>query len=766
VLRVTISSGGRRLAAIAALVLVLLFALVGQAGADADQKLSISGPASIDEGGQATYTISLTDGTDEDATVVVTASRDPGTEASDLTEKAETLTVPKGGSKTFTVDVAADGVSEPDTESYSVKLSNPQRATIDTASVTTTINDRSPLPKIKEIRDVTTAEGNSGSSFAEIEVIVEPASERTITIDYAAAEGGTATPGSDYVLAPGRLTYEPGVTSQKIKVEVKGDTLFEPDETVIVSLVQLSNVAPADNGDFQGRVTIDDDDSALTPTVPDAEVEEGNSGDVDLVFKVTLGGPRPATTFNYRTVSLTANASDYVEVGGAQISFPAGADPFTRNVPIRIKVDTVDELDETLRLEILDPTKDPADPAAIVATAIGKIKNDDNNSKLAINDVNFDEPTDAPGSMKFTVTLLPASGREVSAQWSTANGTAAAGSDYTASSGTLVFAPGQTSKEIVVPVLSDSVNEENETFFVNLSGSGAVVGDPQGLGTIVDKNAPPSLSISDTAAKEGGGALFVVTLAGNTLRTVTVRFKTVDGSARAGSDYQARIGTLTFAPGEKTKELEVGIIDDPVSEGTEDFFMSIEDAVNATVTKANGRATIEANDQAATAGQSPTTNTQTPPTTAAPKTPVRVLAPRMVLGPRTVEVAANGIARMLITCQAASPITCAGSVELEQVGEPKHKVGKKAFSVKKGKKAYASIKLSARSLTLLRKSGSMRVRVIVVYKKTVGTGTAVPGIVTLTAPKAKPKPKAKAKTPAAKAKSAAEPPPVKVEILP
>ena len=77
----------------------------------------------------------------------------------------------------------------------------------------------------------------------------------------------------------------------------------------------------------------------------------------------------------------------------------------------------------------------------------------------------------------------------------------------------------------------------------------------------------------------------------------------------------------------------------------------------------------------------------------------------MILGPRTVSIGANGLARMLVTCQKLSPIGCAGSVELERAAKPLLKLGKKTFTVKKGAKGYASIKLSLKSLKLLRRTG-------------------------------------------------------------
>jgi len=90
----------------------------------------------------------------------------------------------------------------------------------------------------------------------------------------------------------------------------------------------------------------------------------------------------------------------------------------------------------------------------------------------------------------FTVTLSAPSSLTVSVAFATANGSATAGSDYTAASGILTFAPGTTSQPVAVQVLGDLLVEGDETFFVNLtSPSNATLGDAQGLGTIADDDA-------------------------------------------------------------------------------------------------------------------------------------------------------------------------------------------------------------------------------------------------------------------------------------
>jgi hypothetical protein len=110
-------------------------------------------------------------------------------------------------------------------------------------------------------------------------------------------------------------------------------------------------------------------------------------------------------------------------------------------------------------------------------------------SSPRINDVSKAEGNAGTTAFTFTVTLSPASTGTVTVKYATANGTALAGSDYTAASGTLTFTPGQTSKTVTVNVLGNTTVEPNETFYVNLSSpSGATIFDPdsRGVGTILN----------------------------------------------------------------------------------------------------------------------------------------------------------------------------------------------------------------------------------------------------------------------------------------
>ena len=107
--------------------------------------------------------------------------------------------------------------------------------------------------------------------------------------------------------------------------------------------------------------------------------------------------------------------------------------------------------------------------------------------ELAVADARAEEGRDE--TIDFAVTLAPASPAAVTVDYATADGSATAGEDYTAASGTLTFAPGETSKTVAVPVLDDAIDEGEETFTLTLSAaSGATIADAEAVGTITNSD--------------------------------------------------------------------------------------------------------------------------------------------------------------------------------------------------------------------------------------------------------------------------------------
>ena len=222
-----------------------------------------------------------------------------------------------------------------------------------------------------------------------------------------------------------------------------------------------------------------------------------------------------------------------------------------------------------------------------------------NQPTLSINNVSVNEGNAGTTNATFTVSLSqPAGTGGVSFDIATADGTATAGVDYVASSLTGQTIPaGSSSATFTVLVNGDTLSEPNETFFVNVSNvTGASVGDGQGQGTIVNDDALPALSIDDVSVNEGNSgtttATFTVSLSAASGQTVSVNYITADGTATAGSDYAARSGTLTFAPGVTTQGVAITVNGDTAVEPNETFSVGLSGASNASIARATGTGTI------------------------------------------------------------------------------------------------------------------------------------------------------------------------------
>ena len=239
----------------------------------------------------------------------------------------------------------------------------------------------------------------------------------------------------------------------------------------------------------------------------------------------------------------------------------------TQTIEIVTCTDEIDEPDFErfkLRLTSSDATV-PTDPAT------GLIEDNNLEPDLSVSDP---QVVEGVGNITFTVTLGAVSGKEVTVNYATTDGTAEAGKDYTAKSGSLTFDAGETSQTVVVTVRNDQVSEDDETFKLVLSNPDNATADfDSGTATIVDNDGEPGLRVNDppTARESSRTVRFTVTLEPVSSSTVTVDYTTVDGTAVAGDDYTTASDTLTFDPGDKTQTVDVVILSDSVAEDDETF---------------------------------------------------------------------------------------------------------------------------------------------------------------------------------------------------
>ncbi len=234
---------------------------------------------------------------------------------------------------------------------------------------------------------------------------------------------------------------------------------------------------------------------------------------------------------------------------------------------------------------------------------------------ISIGNTTVSEGNSGTSTAAFAVNLSKAATTTVTVGYSTANGTATAGSDFTATAGTLTFAPGVTSQKVNVAVTGDTTVEANETFTVKLANAtNATLATATATGTITNDDAtpvvtPPSISIGNTTVSEGNSgtstAAFAVNLSKAATTTVTVGYSTANGTATAGSDFTATAGTLTFAPGVTSQKVNVAVTGDTTVEANETFTVKLANPTNATLSTATATGTITNDDAAA-----PTTQTK------------------------------------------------------------------------------------------------------------------------------------------------------------
>jgi len=495
-------------------------------------------------------------------------------------------------------------VFEPD-EAFFLNLINATNATLADAQGQATIVNDDPLP-IVSIGPAFRTEGSSGTSNTTFTASLSNATYQPVTVNYATADG-TATAGNDYVTAAGAITFNPGEVSKTFGVPIIGDTLDEIDETFTVS---LSNAANATLGTAQAVVTILDDDGP-TISLNDINVTENDSGTRNATFTLLLSAASPqGVSVSFSTFDGTATAfSDYVRAFDRFAGVPAGQTSATFNV--QVIGDLRIEADETFTVRLATPSGGTIADGEGVCTIV----NDDAPGSFQFGAAAYS--VNESGSAVVTVSRTGGRSGVVTVDYSTNDGTANAGADYTASSGTLTFNEGEASKTFAVPITEDSSDEEDETVNLILSGptGGAALGTQNtAVLRIIDDDAT-RVRFSDatyTAAEDAGRVVVTVTRGGDTSATTTVEYATLDdpsavrcddtatmpGVAFARCDYATTIDTLTFAPGERQKTFIVPLIDDAHVENNETVQLKLSNPIGGVLDTQNTALLVITNNDA------------------------------------------------------------------------------------------------------------------------------------------------------------------------
>jgi hypothetical protein len=433
-------------------------------------------------------------------------------------------------------------------KTLTLELANPTSATLGQTSVPATIVDDEGDP-VLTAADQFVVEGDEGqTTLAPITLTLSHPSGVTTTVDFA-TEDDTAVGGVDYQPISGTLSFAPLQTTAVISVPVLGNDVDDPHRALTVT---LTNPVGLELGTTAVQLTILNDDGTSSLAVSDVTVNEGDGLATFHFLLVPASGQ--LVQVDVATADGTATAgADYTPIS-TTVAFSPGQT--TAELVVPITDDTLYELDETFTLLLSNPIHVDLANSTAEATLVD---NDPMPSLSAVGESVWE------GEMAtFTVTLSAASGHTTTVAIATADGSATAGVDYEPITGTLTFAPGETSQRVQVAVLADGLYEPSETFHLLLSDpSHALLATAEATATIVNTDLPPVINVAGGQIGVGQMAAFTVTLSAPSGITATVDYATVDGTAVAGLDYVAVEGTLTFAPGQTVQLVEVEVLDAP-----------------------------------------------------------------------------------------------------------------------------------------------------------------------------------------------------------
>ena len=347
-------------------------------------------------------------------------------------------------------------------------------------------------------------------------------------------------------------------------------------------------------------------------------IQEGDSGTKSMQFRISLSEVATQTvTVRYRTlntsniikpagtdIARSANPNrDFNPVSSGTISFAPGET--SKYITITTYGDTLVEKDEVFWVELYSVIGGKLNNWGGLSSqsdrfGLGTIRNDDTYPSMTISDVQKAEGDSGLTPFAFTVRLSKSYVEPVTVEYRTQDGSAlVADGDYNALSiRTLTFSPGQRSKTITVYVRGDTKVEPNETFNVKLSNPTRVtLSDDTGIGTILNDDTA-QMDITDVNLTEGDFGLkpfdFNITLDRVHYEQIQVRYSVEDGTAKkSGNDYKDTSGIITFAPGEREKNVTVNVVGDLYIEPNETFkvrlsFVGNPPSITMNRTEANG----------------------------------------------------------------------------------------------------------------------------------------------------------------------------------
>lgn len=362
--------------------------------------------------------------------------------------------------KTFLVPIIDDADTD-GTELVNLTLSNPVSATlglVPTATLTIIDDDSTTVQFAAASFSV-----NENGSQALIDVTLSRAAVFSITIDYTTSDG-TATAVSDYSAATGTLTFAPGELSKAFAVLISDDSVFEHTETVNLTLRNANPFSATTSAPGNSAIlTVVDDDLPPVVTFNSAAYTTNEGAGAATITAVLGTASSLPVTVTYSTSNGTAIAvADYTATTAAVIFAPGET---SKTFTVAITNDNLDEADEVINLALSAPGNATlGTPSVATLTVV----DDDLTPTVQFAQANF-SAGEADGTIAVTVTLSAPSGKLVTVDYASSDGSAREGEDYASVNGTLTFAPGETRQSIEITLLNDTIAEASETVLLALS---------------------------------------------------------------------------------------------------------------------------------------------------------------------------------------------------------------------------------------------------------------------------------------------------------
>ncbi len=429
--------------------------------------------------------------------------------------------------------------------------------------------------------------------------------DTTVNLSYS----GTATGGgTDYTPSSTSITVTAGATTGTATLTAASDAIDEEDETIITDISSVTN--GTESGTQQQTVSITDDDAAPTVALSVDSATIAENGGV-ATFTATLSAASGKTVTIDLAYSGTATGVDY-SASGTSITITAGGTTGTRTVTGLD--DALDEDDETVIVDISGVTNGTESGTQQQTTTL---TDDDEKPTITLTVDNASLPEGAGMAMRtatFTATLSAASGRTVTVDLAYSGTATGSGTDYTPSGTSITINAGATTGTATVIATTDSLDEDDETVIVDISGvtNGTESGTQQQTTTITDDDATPSVSFSASSqsAAESSNMTVTANLSAASGRDITLPF-TVTGTASDSTDYTITSSPVTILAGATTKEISITVTDDLIDENNETVIVSMGSPTNATQgTTTEHTATITDNDTAAITKSEPGGDTQ------------------------------------------------------------------------------------------------------------------------------------------------------------